>query len=276
MRINSVPMILVGATPVSVVLGAAAAVAYAVPALAAHRVGLLSARRLLLAAWALHGLQLGWLIAGEPARFGFAQTLSITVWLVLTIYLVETRLYPRMPIRWALAGFGSLAIILAFIYPGAHLPDTTSPLLALHWALGLTAYGLLAVAVAHGWLMRRAEQAMRGTGADDASGIPLLKLERLMFRFVGAGFVLLTLTLVVGTFFGEQLYGPVDLGWHWDHKHVFTVLSWIVFAALLVGHWRFGWRGRRAVRMLNTGAVLLLLGYVGSRFVMEVLLGRTG
>jgi ABC-type uncharacterized transport system permease subunit len=57
---------------------------------------------------------------------------------------------------------------------------------------------------------------------------------------------------------------------------VFTVLSWIVFAALLVGHWRFGWRGRRAVRMLNTGAVLLLLGYVGSRFVMEVLLGRTG
>jgi ABC-type uncharacterized transport system permease subunit len=141
----------------------------------------------------------------------------------------------------------------------------------------LTAYGLLAVAVAHGWLMRRAEQAMRDAAADDdASGIPLLKLERLMFRFVGAGFVLLTLTLLVGTFFGEQLYGPVDLGWHWDHKHVFTVLSWIVFAALLVGHWRFGWRGRRAVRMLNTGAVLLLLGYVGSRFVMEVLLGRTG
>lgn len=270
-------MILVGATPVSVVLGVAAAVAYAVPALGARVIGVLNARRLLLLAWALHGLQLGWVLAGEPARFGFAETLSITVWLVITIYLVETRLYPRMPIRWALAGFGSLAIILAFFFPGVRLPETTSPLLALHWALGLAAYGLLTLAVAHGWLMRRAERAMRDPATDDASGIPLLKLERLMFHFVAAGFILLTLTLLVGTFFGEQLYGPADIGWHWDHKHVvFTLLSWIVFAALLIGHWRFGWRGRRAVRMLNTGAVLLLLGYLGSRFVVEVLLGRTG
>jgi ABC-type uncharacterized transport system permease subunit len=95
-----------------------------------------------------------------------------------------------------------------------------------------------------------------------------------MFGFVWAGFVLLTLTLVAGALFGGQLYGAAHLGWRWDHKRVFTALSWLIFAALLVGRWKFGWRGRRAVRMLYAGAGFLLLGYAGSRFVLEVLLHR--
>lgn len=233
------------------------------------------ARKTIVFAWALHGLQLAWAFIDAPDRFGFAQTLSITVWLVLSIYLVETRVYPAMPTRWALAGLGSVAIILALVFRGPRLPETSSPLLALHWALGLAAYGLLAVAVAHGWLMQRAERRIRlGTASERDNGMPLLRLERLMFRFVAAGFLLLTLTLVVGAFFGEQLYGTAGVGWHWDHKHLFTLLSWLVFAVLLFGHWRFGWRGQRAVHVLYTGAVLLLLGYAGSRFVLEVLLRR--
>ena len=78
---------------------------------------------------------------------------------------------------------------------------------------------------------------------------------------------------VAGWLFSEQLYGRA---WLWDHKAVFSVLSWLTFAALLVGRARFGWRGRRAVRVLYTGAALLLLAYAGSRFVMEVVLRRPG
>ena len=144
----------------------------------------------------------------------------------------------------------------------------------MHWALGLSAYGLFAAAVAHGWLMGRTEQQMRQLSTKPAEGLPLLTLERLMFRFIGAGFVLLTLTMLAGIFFGEQLYGSSYTGWRWDHKRVFTALSWLVFALLLLGRWRFGWRGQRAVRVLYVGAVLLLLGYAGSRFVLEVLLER--
>ena len=55
---------------------------------------------------------------------------------------------------------------------------------------------------------------------------------------------------------------------------MFSVLSWLTFAMLIIGRARFGWRGKRAVRFLYTGAGLLLLGYVGSRFVMEVVLGQ--
>ena len=102
--------------------------------------------------------------------------------------------------------------------------------------------------------------------------MPLLTLERLTFRFVGAGFVLLTATLLAGLLFGEPLYGPEPGSW--DHKTVFSVLSWLAFAVLLLGRARFGWRGRTAVRVLYTGSLLLLLAYVGSRFVLEVVLGR--
>jgi ABC-type uncharacterized transport system permease subunit len=60
-----------------------------------------------------------------------------------------------------------------------------------------------------------------------------------------------------------------------DHKTAFSVLSWLTFAVLLIGRTRFGWRGKRAVRVLYMGSALLLLAYVGSRFVMEIVLGRT-
>ena len=244
------------------------------PALAARAIGDATARRVLLLAWLLHGLTLGWNLLGAQPHFGFAPALSVTVWLVLTVYAIERQLYPRMRARWALAGFGAAAVVLAQLFPGTPLHVASSPLLPLHWALGIAAYGLLAAAVVHGWLMSRAEADMRRAAQAVAGGVPLLTLERLMFRFIGAGFVLLTLTMLAGLFFGEHLYGTAEGAWRWDHKRVFTLLSWLVLALLLVGRWLFGWRGRRAVRMLYIGAGLLLLGYVGSRFVLEVLLGR--
>ncbi|MDZ4359078.1 MAG: cytochrome c biogenesis protein CcsA, partial [Variovorax sp.] len=91
--------------------------------------------------------------------------------------------------------------------------------------------------------------------------------------FVTAGFVLLSATLLAGWWFSETLYGA-GKAWKWDHKTIFSVLSWIAFAVLLVGRAQLGWRGLKAVRMLYFGSALLLLAYVGSRFVLEVVLGR--
>ena len=267
-------MILASAHPVSLLLSLAAALAYAVPALGARALGGQAARRVLLLAWALHAALIVWNLHSAAPRFGFASALSVMVWLVLTVYLIERQYYPQLGTRWALAGFGSAAIMLTLLFPGAPLPATSSPWLPLHFALGIAAYGMFAAAVAHAWLMTRAEAQVRHAEAP-GTGVPLLTLERLMFRFVWAGFVLLTLTVLAGTVFGELLYGSVHTAWRWDHKRVFTVLSWLVFAVLLIGRSRFGWRERRAVRVLYTGAGLLLLGYVGSRFVLEVLLGRT-
>lgn len=260
-----------GVSPFGWALAIAAAIAYAIPALATERMREDGARICLRLAWVLHAAALGWSLLGDIPRFGFAPALSITAWLVLTVYAVEQQLYPQMRSRWPLSALGSLAVLLAVIFPGAPLHVDASPWLPLHLALGIASYGLLGAAVVHAALMSRAERQMR-EGAGHDSGLPLLTLERLTFRFVMAGFLLLTATLIAGWWFGEALYGRA---WVWNHKSVFSLLSWLTFAALLFGRSRFGWRGKNAVRILYAGAVLLLLAYAGSRFVLEVVLGRS-
>ena len=265
-------MILASAPAATVMLTLAAATAYAVPAAGAARLSEQSARMALLAAWLLHGVVLAWGLWGDPPRFGFAPALSVTAWLVLTVYAIERQVFPQLEARWALAGLGCVAVLLALAFPGSELHPTASPWLPLHWALGIASYGLFAAAVVHAWLMTRAEKQIR-IAADPHAGVPLLTLERLTFRFATAGFILLSATLLAGLLFSESLYGQGRVA-HWDHKTVFSVLAWVVFALLLLGRLRFGWRGRKAVRVLYVGSLLLLLAYAGSRFVLEVVLRR--
>lgn len=254
-------------------LSGATVLAYALPAVFGHALSQRAAHRALVAAWLLHGGVIVTALLGDTPRFGFAPALSITAWLVLTAYAVESQRFPQLRSRLALAGLGAAAVLLAWAFPGTPLHAAASPWLPLHWALGLASYGLFAAAVVHAWLMTRAERQIR-LAADPSTGVPLLTLERLTFRFVWGGFVLLTATLLAGWLFRDQLYSAGS-GARWDHKTVFAMLSWVTFAALLLGRQRFGWRGRKAVRVLYTGAVLLLLSYVGSRFVLEVILGRS-
>jgi ABC-type uncharacterized transport system permease subunit len=265
-------MILANASWVSLILSLAAALAYAVPALAATRMTTTNKRGSLVLAWLLHGLLLVWGLLGEPARFGFAPALSVTAWLVALVYAIETRMYPQLEIHWALSALGAWVVVLALFFPGQILHASASTWLPLHWALGIASYGLFAAAALHAWLMIRSEDRIRHA-TQTPSGLPLLTLERLTFRFVTAGFVLLSATLILAIVFRESLYGS-GASWKWDHKTIFSVLSWLTFATLLVGRVRFGWRGRQAARLLYIGSGLLLLAYVGSRFVIEVILAR--
>jgi ABC-type uncharacterized transport system permease subunit len=266
-------MILASATPISLILSVSAATAYAWPAVRAQHMGARAARAWVVLAWVLHGAALAWGFAGDAVHFGFAPALSVTAWLVAAVYAVESQIFPQLQTRWTLCAIGAVAVLLALFFPGNAMPATASIFLPVHLAFGVACYGLFAIAVAHAWFMTRAEKRIRHA-EDPHSGLPLLTLERLTYRFVGAGFVLLTFTLIVGFLFGEAVYGratPV----RWDHKTVFSVLSWVTFAILLVGRYALGWRGKRAVRVLYTGSAFLLLAYVGSRFVLEIVLGRT-
>lgn len=254
------------------VVALGAALAYAVLALVSAHLEHRAVRGVLLLAWVLHVWTLAMGLLGESPRFGFAPALSMTAWLTVTVYAVESRWFTQLRAHWALAGLASSAVVLSLIFPGTSSHLFPSPWLALHLALGLASYGLFAAAVIHGWLMMRTERAMR-LAAKANEGLPLLTLERLTFRFVQAGFVLLSATLLGGWWFAEQLYGP-GRAWQWSHKTVFSVLAWLTFAGLLVGRARLGWRGRKAVRVLYVGSGLLLLAYVGSRFVLEVVLLR--
>ena len=254
-------------------IAAVSALAYALLAGAGARLGERPGRALFLAGWLLHALSLAEGLFGQPPRFGFAPALSMTVWLVLAVSAVENRMLPQLGTRRGLVGLGALMVLLPTVFPGYSYHVIASPWLPLHWALGMASYGLFSAAVVHGWLMARTEQRLRDGRQTDA-GVPLLTLERLTFRFVQAGFVLLTASLLAGWYFAETLYGP-HMASAWNHKTVFSMLAWLTFAALLLGRQRQGWRGRQAVRVLYLGAAFLLLSYLGSRFVMEVILHRT-
>lgn len=252
-------------------LALAAIAAYLIPAFGAKHMTDGHTRLAMRSAWVLHLLTVAAGLMSTPASFGFAPALSMTAWLMLTMYAIEQQLYPKMRAVAVLSILGALAVLLAQVFPGKPMAVHASAWLPLHLALGIASYGLCAAAVVHAGLMSRAERRMRAA-SDVEGGMPLLMLERLTFRFVSAAFVLLTATLLAGWFFGEVLYGR---SWHWDHKTVFSLLAWCAFAGLLIARNRFGLRGRHAVHLIYTGAALLLLAYAGSRFVLEVfMLGR--
>lgn len=263
-------MILASAPSLTLVLSLLAALAYALPALWVKHAHLRWAHAGVITAWLLHGAVLALGLLREPPHFGFAPALSVTAWLVAAVYAVESLIYPQLPTRWTLCTIGAVAVLLAWLFPGGVLPASSSVWLPMHLAFGVACYGLFGMAVVHAWFMHRAEKRIR-LGKDTHSGLPLLTLERLTYRFVAAGFVLLSATLVLGLLFGEVVYGHA---WRWDHKTVFSVLSWMTFVLLLLGRSVFGWRGKRAAGVLYMGSAFLLLAYVGSRFVLEIILGR--
>jgi ABC-type uncharacterized transport system permease subunit len=165
------------------------------------------------------------------------------------------------------------ALLPALLTNPQRFPYAAEPWAAAHIAVALLAYAFLLVAAVTALLMNGLERRLhRGLSeADGGSTPPLLTLERYVFRLVGVGFLLLTLTLASGALFSEQVFGkPFTL----THKSVFSILAWLVFGALLVGRWRFGWRGRQAAKWIIAGTALLVLGYLGSKFVLEVVLGR--
>ena len=220
----------------------------------------------------LHGLSLAAAFgleadAGQGIRWGFAPVLSLTAWLVLTVHFTESRFVPISGLRRIFALVGAASVLLALVFPGDVVIVSYSAYAPLHWTLGIAAYALFGVAVVHAAMLDAAERQMRQKDGAGLMGVPLLSLERLTFLFVEAGFVVLTLAIVIGLFTMAH--------WRWgDHKTVLSLASWATFAALIVGRRTRGWRGRQATRWVYAGAVLMLLAYVGSRFVFEVVLGR--
>ncbi len=243
-------------------------------------------RAALLAALALHG----WLLASDvllasELRFGFAQALSMTLWLAVAIYWVESLFFPLDGFEPLILPLAALAAPLPAVFPGLASPGLAATIeFKLHLLLAMCAYSLFTIAILHAALtafverqLHRTRPAVAGEGGALLAGPlsrlpPLLTLERLLFRLIGAAFVFLTLTLATGFVFAETIFGRAL---RFDHKTLFAVLSWTTFAALLLGRYRYGWRGRTALRWTLTGFVLLILAYVGSRFVLEVVLGRS-
>ena len=219
-------------------------------------------------------------LAGPVFRFGFAQALSATLFVGVAVLWIEGYRVRVAALRALILPLAVVAVLLPLFFPGVELAEIRlRPLFVSHLLVGTLAYGVLLLAALHAGLMTAAERALHGAGARRRSLLgmlleelpPLLVLERMLFTLIRFGFVLLTLTAISGVFFTEEIFGqPL----RFDHKTVFTLIAWVVFGVLLLGRKLRGWRGRGALRATIAGYGVLFLAYVGSRFVIEVIIGR--
>ncbi|HCE10773.1 MAG TPA: ABC transporter permease [Oxalobacteraceae bacterium] len=235
------------------------------------------------AGWLLHAAALSSEIDSHGAlRIGFAVMLSVTLWVSVAAYWLENRNFSLDGLRVLVLPCAAVAAVLPALFPGSIVPalEGKSPLFSWHIVIAMLAYSTLTIAAFHAVLMALQESrlhmrasAKSGWLAAMIDRLPaILTMEKLLFRLIAFGFVLLTLTVLSGAVFSEQLFGKA-FNWK-DHKMVFTLLSWALFGLLLAGRkWR-GWRGKMALRFTLSGFATLLLAYVGSRFVLEVILHR--
>jgi ABC-type uncharacterized transport system permease subunit len=236
---------------------------------------------LLVVAFILHGVLLWQAIFGpEHFHFGFAYALSATLWLTVLIVWAESYFSASRGLLLLVLPLAAVASGLPVLFPGSPVgPSTASPVFRLHLVLAILSYSVLTIAAMQALLMATMDRRLHGDMAHERTPLgrfldrlpPLLAMETVLFRLITTGFLLLTATLASGVFFSELIFGkPL----RFDHKTVFTIAAWAVFGGLLAGRVFFGWRGRTALRWTLIGFAMLVLAYIGSKFVLEVLLGR--
>lgn len=226
-------------------------------ALAIHAYGLLSA-----------------LLARDGMHFSFGLALSLMMWLAALIYWLESFMARMEGMQPMVLPLAALCALLPIFFPANHLvanADATG--FQFHFLAAMLAYSLLTLAALHAIFMGFTENALhRRLIKRGLSSLPsLMAMESLLFRMLMLGFILLSLAVGSGLLFSEWIFGkPLTL----DHKVIFAIASWCIFATLLFGRHVWGWRGKRALRLTLAGFALLILAYFGSRFVVEIILGR--
>jgi ABC-type uncharacterized transport system permease subunit len=224
---------------------------------------------------ALHALLLvRSVFAGDALYLGVGTAVSVIMWLTVLIYWTGGFFYRleglQVLVLPSAAGFSLLPITLPALHP---LSNTHFAAFTAHLVISLLAYSFFTIASLHVLMMALMERRLhRGNLPQFMQNLPpLLTMERLLFQIIFAGFILLTLSLGSGILFSEELFGkPMQF----SHKTVFGIVSWIIFGAMLAGRALYGWRGRVAMRWTLAGFLSLFLAYIGSRFVLEVLLQR--
>jgi ABC-type uncharacterized transport system permease subunit len=207
-------------------------------------------------------------------NLGVYYALSAILWLTVLIYWIADLKHALHSLQAFVLPPAALFVLMpAFAIKDYYVNTEGLTLFSLHIVIAIVAYSLFTFAALHACLMRMAERALHQKNSWLAlPGFPpLMVMDALLFRVLHIGFVLLTITLVSGMLFSEEIFDkPLQL----NHKTVFSIASWLIYAWLLFGRFKYGWRGKTATRWTLIGFVLLLLAYIGSRFVLHVVLNR--
>ena len=207
-------------------------------------------------------------------RFSFSYALSLMLWLAVLIYWLESYAPGMDGLQPLVLPLAAICSILPLVFPKVHvISHANAWSFKFHFVTAMLAYSFVTLSALHAIFMGIVERKLHHRVLDKQliNLPPLLTLEHILFRLIIVAFIFLTTALASGMVFSETVFGKTIA---LDHKTLFAIAAWGIFAALLVGRRFYGWRGRIALRWTLTGFLLLLLAYIGSRFVSEILLGR--
>ena len=232
------------------------------------------------------GVSLGLLVVGMLAHaallyphvvtlyglnFNLFNTISLISLFFLFFYVIFSLYRPIVSLGILAAPTALVGMIIGYIGRAPYRPITDISIgLEAHILLSLAAYCVLLMAALQGLFLRLQIRELKHQSIHRfwVNKLPSLQsMESLLFDMLLVGFVLLSIALGIGFVYVEDLMAQ-----HLAHKTVFSVLSWLLFGALLLGNWRAGWRGKRAANMTIYAFILLAIGFVGSKFVLEMLL----
>lgn len=255
-------------------LAVLAAAAYAACALMHWRgAGLRLAATLAPVALALHaGALLGDVVHDGNLSLGVTEALSVFAWQAALLLWVLCLLQPVHVLGVAIYPLAAVAALWAARWP---TPVADIPLsdwkIQLHVVLSLFSAGFLTLAAAQALTLALQDRLLHRKPPDRLVQAlpPLQSMEQLLFMLIGLGFFMLSLSLLSGLLFVDDLMAQ-----HLAHKTVLSVTAWGIFGGLLWGRWRWGWRGRTAIRWALSGYGVLILAYFGSKLVLEQILSR--
>lgn len=221
----------------------------------------------------LHGGLIGQQIFhGGTITIGSTEAISLFTWqsaLLLWAFCWKEPLRTLGVVIYPLAGFCAL---WAAVYP---TPISNIPLVdwkvRSHIVLSLLSAGVLTLAAVQACTLALQDQFLHlhKQGRTLSNLPPIQTMERMLFQLIGIGFFLLSLTLLTGLWFIQDWMAQ-----HLAHKTILSITAWLLFGVLLWGRWRYGWRGRTAIRWTLSGYLLLILAYFGSKIILEQILGK--
>ena len=212
------------------------------------------------------------LFTAAGLNLGFFNAVSLAAWTVVGLLLVSTLSKPVENLAILALPVAAITVLLDVRYPGNRLlGEAAGWALRVHVLASMLAYSLLTLASVQALLLAVQDNHLRRhhPGGFIRALPPLQTMESLLFEMISLGFVLLTVSLVSGFVYLEDMFAQ-----HLVHKTTLSIVAWVTFAVLLWGRYRFGWRGRKAIRWTLVGFAVLMLAYFGSKAVIELILQR--
>lgn len=203
---------------------------------------------------------------------GFFNAGSLILWLIALTVILAAFANPVENLAIFLMPLAGISILMGMMFPVEHtLMPAHAMELKIHILMSLMAYALLTIAAVHAVVLSIQDRHLRNRkpGGFIRALPPLQTMENLLFQMIGLGFFLHSLSLITGMIYLDDMFAQ-----NVAHKTILSVVAWFVFATLLWGRWRFGWRGSTAIRWTLVGFFVLLLAYMGSKWVTEIILGR--